>query len=87
MSAQDVLRSLKARGIPVFVLPDGRLRFPAGRLDPALREEVLAHKDELRVLLTVPTYPCTGCGRFSFPAPTRCFWCTTAADVAPDVAA
>lgn len=83
MTATQVLAELRRREIPIFVL-DGRLRVRAGLLTDDLRAEVLAHREELVALLTVPVYACSACGRFAFPRPTVCYGCrrTTACGAA-----
>ena len=74
MTATELLVELRRLQVPILVL-DGRLRVRAGLLAPELRDEVRSHRDDLITLLTVPTHPCSSCGRFAFPRPTVCHWC------------
>lgn len=75
MTAGELLRSLATEGVHVRVIGDGELRVRARRgvVTEARRELLREHKRELVELLT--THPCTNCGRFAFPVPTRCYWC------------
>lgn len=79
MTATDLLAACSARGI--LLTPAGEYLdvTPAAAVTPDLRELLVQRKPELLAVLTRPeparTYPCTGCNRFRFGEPTRCYWC------------
>ena len=74
MTAVELVRDLARRGVVLRV--DGavlRARGPAGAVTAELREAIAARRSEVLALLT--SHPCVDCGRFAYPAPTRCYWC------------
>ena len=73
----SLLRELRQRGILVRVAPpDLQVRGP---VDDELRRRLKAAKTELISFLeTGSPYPCKACGRYAFPKPTTCYWCSEA---------
>lgn len=81
-TAHDLRTELLRLGV-VLYRSGTRLRAsaPAGVITPELRTVIADWKDELLALVT--PHPCTGCGKFAFPAPTRCYWCRSTPEGSP----
>lgn len=73
-AARWLLRELAARGITITCLADRlRVMSPQGAFTDEYRELVTSMKAE--IIEALRTHPCSDCGRYAFPEPTRCFWC------------
>ena len=81
--AAAYVAELNALGIRLRPLPDGRIYVqPAGLVDAAMADRIRAMRGPLREILSAPAgWACVRCGRFTFVAPTVCFWCRRAEQV------
>ena len=75
--AAAYVAELRARGIRLRPLPDGRIYVqPADRVDQEMAARIRAMREPLREVLSAPAgWACVRCARFRFAEPTVCYWC------------